>query len=292
VTARILVAGDLLTDVLIRPSGPLEPGTDTAAEVTVTGGGAGGNLAAWLAAAGATVTLAARVGADPAGRDRVAELAAAGVSCVVVTDPAARTGTIAVVVGPDGERSMFTDRGASALLRPGDIDVAAARAGHLHVSGYLLLDAGTRPAALGAVAAARSAGMTVSADAASVAPLRAAGPQAFLGWTAGLDLLLANAAEAAALTGRPDPVAAAAVLARTVRAAVVTWGAAGAIWCSPAGAARIAGEPAHVADTTGAGDAFAAGLLTAWLSGSGPEDCLRAGGRLGALAVSRTGARP
>jgi ribokinase len=287
---RVLVVGDLVTDVLVRPSGALEPGTDTAASVTVTAGGAGGNLAAWLAAAGAAVTLAARVGADAPGRDLVAGLA--GVTAAVTVGPGERTGAIAVIAGPGGERSMFTDRGASARLAPADVDAAFGDPAHVHVSGYLFLDPRTRPAGRHALARSRASGATVSVDAASAAPLRATGAAAFLGWARGADLLLANAAEAADLTGGLDPEAAASQLARQVPAVVVTRGPAGAVWCSPAGTFAQAGERVPVADTTGAGDAFAAGLLTAWLAGAGPLDCLRAGVRLGSQAVGGYGGRP
>ena len=75
--------------------------------------------------------------------------------------------------------------------------------------------------------------------------------------------------------------------------AIVKRGADGAGWASGGtGTQWIAAQPTQVRDVTGAGDAFAAGLLVAWLGGAEPEEALRAGAELGALAVSRTGARP
>src|SRR6185503_2834354 len=77
------------------------------------------------------------------------------------------------------------------------------------------------------------------------------------------------------------------------RHAVVKRGAAGAVWAH--GGVLLASaptEPADVVDPTGAGDAFAAGLLAAWLRGAAPADALRAGARLGAAAVATVGARP
>ena len=104
-----------------------------------------------------------------------------------------------------------------------------------------------------------------------------------------MDLLLANADEAVALTGSADPER----LAGYARQAIVKRGSEGAGWAtSGAGTRWVAAQPATVRDVTGAGDAFAAGLLSAWLGGAQPEEALRAGARLGARAVSGTGARP
>jgi sugar/nucleoside kinase (ribokinase family) len=288
---RVIVVGDIVTDVLAVYSGPLATGTDTAATVSLTAGGSAANTAAWLAAAGTPVTLVGVVGADAAGADRLAELDAAGVDHAVRRVPDAATGTV-VVLSESGERTMLCDRGANALLSTVDVDAAldgAAGAAHLHLSGYVLFDGASRAAGLHALDAARARGLTTSVDAASAGPLRRVGAAAFLEWIRGTDLLLANADEAVALTGSADP----ARLAGPVGHAVVKRGADGAGWAAAgAGTHWIAAQPATVLDVTGAGDAFAAGLLSAWLAGADPADALRAGALLGARAVSRTGARP
>jgi sugar/nucleoside kinase (ribokinase family) len=193
-----------------------------------------------------------------------------------------------VLVEPGGERSMLPDRGANAALAPPALPPGA---GHLHVAGYALLDPGARPAALAAIAAARAAGYPISVDPASAAPLAAAGPAAFLGWVAGVDLLLPNRDEASALTGLTEPAAAARALAAHVREVVVTLGADGALWTDGRRLVRAPAAPAAAVDTTGAGDAFAAGLLAARVAGAAPEAALAAGARLAAEAVARPGAR-
>jgi sugar/nucleoside kinase (ribokinase family) len=252
------------------------------------------------------VTLVATVGDDPAGRDRVAELAAAGVDCAVRRVPEVPTGTLVVLSG-DGDRTMLTDRGSADKLAPADL--AAALAGrpdlrHLHLSGYLLLGEGSRAAGRYALAAATGAGLTTSVDAASTEPLRRVGPARFLDWVGRVDLLLANATEAAQLAGLPPPpgpatpdtvadgAAAAAALVDRAAAVVVKLGPAGALWAGPGGVVRELPPPAAVVDPTGAGDAFAAGLLAGWLAGADPATALRAGVRLGAEAVTTLGARP
>jgi sugar/nucleoside kinase (ribokinase family) len=187
---------------------------------------------------------------------------------------------------------MITDRGASLLLDPAHVttaitDAVVTRAGHVHLSGYPLLDPASRPAGLAALAAARARGLTTSVDAASADPLRRSG--GFLEWVRGADLLLCNTDEADVLAGAGDPVA----LSSAVRNVVVKRGAAGAIWCTGGRVvATAAGPPVPMIDPTGAGDAFAAGLLAAWSSGADPAEALAAGTTLGAEAVGKIGARP
>ncbi|MDR7273492.1 sugar/nucleoside kinase (ribokinase family) [Catenuloplanes atrovinosus] len=290
---RVLVVGDVITDVVAVLGGPLAPGSDTPAAVRVAGGGQAANTAAWLAAAGVPVTLAGVAGDDPAGDARLAELTAAGVTTAVRRAAGAVTGTIIVLSG-GGERSMITDRGANLLLSPADVDAAhTPDVARLHLSGYALLDPATRPAARHAL----SRGIPASVDAASAAPLRQVGAKTFLEWVRGCDLLLANADEAEALAGPGTPPDQARRLAAATGGnAVVKRGAAGAVWASADGTAialppelAVAVDPA---DPTGAGDAFAAGLLAALLRGAAPLDALAAGHALGARAVAMIGARP
>jgi sugar/nucleoside kinase (ribokinase family) len=291
----VLVVGDLVTDVVVVPEGPIVTGTDTLASIRPQGGGQGANTAAWLAHAGTPVTLIAAVGDDPAGRERVAELRDAGVRCAVRAHPSAATGTVVVLTTAD-ERTLITDPGACRLLDPADVTAAIAgapAARHLHLSGYPLLNEGSRAGAFAALAAARGRGLTISVDAASAAPLRRMGAPAFLQWVREADLLLCNADEARVLAGPGEPAGQAAALAHHTRNVVVKLGPDGAIWSGRDGAARLwTGPRVPVKDPTGAGDAFAAGLLTAWLSGAAPEDALAAGAELGAAAVGRVGARP
>ncbi|HMJ37616.1 MAG TPA: PfkB family carbohydrate kinase [Baekduia sp.] len=291
----IVVVGDLMVDVVAAAAGPLAHASDTEARVRWTGGGAAANVAAWLAAAGAPVALVARTGDDVAGRSAVAELVDAGIDVRVAFDAERPTGTCVVVIGADGERTMLPDRGANLALAvddlPGDVFAAG---GHLHLSGYVLLHAGPRAAGLAALDRARAAGMTISVDPASAAPLRAAGVDRVLGWIGRVDLLLPNADEAAALTGEADPERAARALATLAgaREVVVTLGVGGAVWTDGSTILRAPAPAADVVDTTGAGDAFAGGWLAARRAGAGVPAALEAACASGARAVAGVGARP
>jgi sugar/nucleoside kinase (ribokinase family) len=302
----IVVVGDLMVDVVARLDAPLARGTDTPGRLERHAGGSAANVAAWLAASGVTVALVARAGDDAFGREAVAELVADGVDARVALDPARPTGTCLVIVEPDGERSMVPDPGANvALTVP---DALLAPGGHLHVSGYTLLRAASRGAATSALARARERGMTTSVDPSAAGLLSAAGPKEFLAWAGRVDLLVPNADEAAILSGELDPAAAARALAAHAGEIVVKLGAEGALWSDgervlreaaapvPASPPRVDEAPPPDAgsvalDTTGAGDAFAAGLLSVWRPGSDPRAALAAGCRLAARAVARSGAR-
>jgi sugar/nucleoside kinase (ribokinase family) len=282
---RVVVVGDLAVDVLVAPSGPPAPGQDVPARITTSGGGAGANTAAWLAHLGVDVTLVARVGDDAAGRAAVEELRAAGVRPAVAVDAGAPTAAVVVLLGADGERTMLSDRGAAAHLAPSDLPPLPG-VDHLHLSGYVLLDAASRPAGLAALAAAHAAGVSTSLDPQAIGAL----PRTLDG-LGGIDPLMPNADELAALTGSPEPDSATSLLGG-MGAVVVSRGAAGASWVDRDGVRSVSSPAVDVTDGTGAGDAFDAGVLAAWLGGAGPEAALSAGCAAGAEAVSRRGARP
>jgi sugar/nucleoside kinase (ribokinase family) len=262
--------------------------------VTTAGGGSAANVAVWLAAQGVPTSYVGRVGDDALGRESVAGLTDRGVTAWVSTEPDRTTGTCIVLVEPGGERSMLPDAGANATLTAADLPQRAFRPGaHLHLSGYTLLNPGSRDAGLAALSMAAAADMTVSVDPSSAAPLAELGAARFLSMTRGVDLLLANRDEAAVLAGTSDPHLAAQQLGDTYREVVVKLGADGAMWQQGfIGASAPAERGVEVLDTTGAGDAFAAGFLASWLLHPEPETALAAGCRLAARAVSKVGARP
>jgi sugar/nucleoside kinase (ribokinase family) len=292
----VVVVGDVVTDIVTVHEGPLAIGSDTLATVSVRGGGSAANAAAWLGSAGHPVVFAGVAGDDETGTARLAELAAAGVATSVRRVPGVATGTV-VVLASDAERTMFTDRGANRLLSPFDVDRAldaTSGARHLHLSAYVLFDPDCAPAGRHALLAARARGLTTSLDAASAAPLERLGAS-FWAAVPHVDLLFANLDEARVLAGPSGTAAELAVaLLDRAGAAVVKSGAAGATWAGPAAPpVHVPAAPvARVVDPTGAGDAFAAGFLAAWLGGATPADALAGGARLGALAVAKVGGRP
>lgn len=287
----IVCVGDIVTDVLAALQGPIAPGSDTPASIRIGGGGQAANTASWLAMAAAPVTLVAAVGDDQAGRDRVTELTAAGVRVAAQVCPGVSTGAI-VVLTDHGDRTMITDRGANLLLSAESVDAALADASWLHLSAYTLL--GMPEIGRHALAQARAQGIKVSVDAASAQPLRDVGAPAFLQWVRPTDVLFTNTDEAAVLAGRGPAREQALTLAEAVGgSAVVKLGAGGAVWAFANGDVHAAPAPEVAAvDTTGAGDAFAAGLLAALADGRDPATALHEAVQWGARAVTSLGARP
>jgi ribokinase len=284
---HVVSIGDLMVDVVARLPGPLAVGSDLPAPIELHGGGAAANVAAWVVRAGASATFIGRAGDDAFGRHAVGELADAGVDARVTFEPHRPTGTCIVLVDPSGERSMIPSAGAN----EGGYDVAAlpADADWLCLSGYGLLRQASQAAATDVLAIARERGWSLAVDAASAAPLAAVGAERFLTWLGTGVLLLANADEARVLTGLTEPAAAAHALAERLGQAVVKCGADGALWSDGSVLHSVPAAPTQVLDTTGAGDAFAAGFLAA--DGPGPER-LAAAARLAATAVAQVGGRP
>jgi ribokinase len=272
---RVVVLGDLMADVVTAHDGPIAAGSDTAAKIELRPGGSAANVAAWLARAGADVTLIGRVGQDAA-----ADVALGGLNGIdlrITRDPERPTGTCVVLVAPGGERTMLPDPGANDALSIADIPDDVFDRGTLHVSGYALLRHGSRAAALTAMDRARDAGMKISVDPASAAPL--ANDPIFLDRITPIDLLLPNEDEIEVL-GRQ----------LNVPEIVITRGPRGATWTNGFDTLDERAVPVDAVDTTGAGDAFAAGFLSVW-----PPDveaALAAGARLAAEAVQRRGGRP
>ena len=288
----VVVVGDVATDVVVVLEGDPAPGSDRPASIVTRGGGAAANVAAHLARLGTAVELAGCVGDDPAGAGLAAELAAAGVRLALRTVTGVPTGTVVSLVEGDGQRSMLADRGANLELADGDVAVPGA-GGHLYVSGYTLLDPRPRTAGLQALRDAVAAGCTVSVDPASTGPLARYGVDRWLADTAGATLLLPNAEEARLLTGCEDVEDAARALAARYPVVTVKLGPDGALWASGDVLVHRPAHPTTVVDTTGAGDAFAAGLLAAWLSRPDvdPAAALDAGQALAAAVVRQPGAR-
>jgi sugar/nucleoside kinase (ribokinase family) len=293
---RIVVLGDVMTDLIVRPHGPVALGSDTPSSIETHAGGAGANLAAWCASEVIAVDFIGMVGADAFGELHRRALVRVGVRPHLTIHASLPTGTLISLVDAAGERSMLADRGANLGLEPGHVPPRLfARPACFHLSGYALLDQGTRIAALAALELARRAGMRIAVDPASAAPLAAVGAAHFLAWTRGADLCLPNLDEAVVLTGERTPEAAASALNEEYGLVALKLGARGALLAARGHAPVTvsAGEVgSSVRETTGAGDAFCAGFLACWLRGGTPAEALAAGVRLGAVAAGRVGARP
>jgi ribokinase len=265
----LAAVGEVLLDVDIPT---LVPGRTVHAPIRIRAGGTPVNAAYAAAALGARTAVVGRVGADPAGAAIRAALAEAGVDSLLAVDEDAATGTF-VEADLGGERAVAADRGASANLRVDDIPPALEALAVL-VSGYALLQDDTGVAAAAALARAKAPWIAVSTGSAVL--VERCGSDEVHARTAGANVLMANEAEAAALTGR-EPEEAVVELAGRYELACVTMGARGAVAALRGGRLeRAAPTEARAAGITGAGDAFAAALLVSLLRGADLAEALAA----------------
>jgi sugar/nucleoside kinase (ribokinase family) len=287
---RILVIGDVMTDVIVRPEGPLARGSDRRASITVQPGGSAANQAAWLASFGVNVDFVARVGAADV-ESETSRFRTIGVTPHLVGDPGRETGRLIALIDPDGERSFLTDRGANEALEALDIpDALIEGAALIHLSGYSFFAPSSRDAVLDAMR--RAGDKPISVDPASAEFLREVGADTFLAWTQGAAILFPNEEEAAILAGSSEPDTQCARLAKHYPLVVIKRGAAGAEavegerrWC-------VNAPKIEAVDTTGAGDAFVAGFLAARIEGAEIDAALTRAVVAGSEAAVKVGGRP
>jgi fructokinase len=257
-------------------------------------GGSAANTCAVAAALGARVGFLGLVADDPLGRVFRRDIAAAGVN--FPTPPlvgGAPTARCLIAVTGDGQRTMNTYLGACVAFGPDAVDEALVRAAAVtYLEGYLFdppaAQAAFRRAAALAHAAGREVALTLS-DAFCVARHRAA----FRDLVAGhVDILFANETEICALYERDSFATAVADARQDVALAALTRGAAGSLIFRGAETLEVAPAPAGLVDTTGAGDAYAAGFLAAHTAGRSLDACGRLGSIAAAEVISHLGARP
>lgn len=290
--SRVLVVGDVVDDISVRALESTTEASDTNAEIRMRPGGSAANVAAWLGHLGVGTVFVGRAGADGVQR-HVDALARHGVRAHVAGDSERTTGTIVLQLDDAGERTMFVDRGANAALVPGDVPAVAWDAvTWVHLTGYSFFDAGTRPVALEVVAEARRRGAGVSIDPSTMSFLRACGGATFLEWADGADVLFPNLDEARVLVDARGPHIDLDALARRFPHVVVTLGRMGAAYLGGDVREQVTAPRVDVLDTTGAGDAFAAGFLAAWVRGATPREALESGRAVAERSVVQRGARP
>ncbi len=289
---RIVCFGDLANDVVVAPRAQVRVDTDTPSHIRHTPGGSAANTAAWLGVLGAPIDLVACVGILDA--DSHTEwLRSQGVVPHLHLATGLETSTIVIIVDGD-HRTMLTDRGANRALSPDHLtDELLDAAGFLHLTGYNLLDGPRAQGMARAIARAHERGILVSMNPGSAGYIGDYGVDAFVAETAGVDLLVANADEAALLTGEPDAATATRILADRHGIAVVTQGPRSVLVAERGRTPQEVSVPAaRLVDPTGAGDAMTAGFLNRWRVDRDPVRAAEAGILVAAQAIQVYGGRP
>ena len=291
-SGRIVVFGDVIDDIVVVPAGPIRTDTDTPSSIRHRAGGSAANAASWLGDQGAAVDFVGRVAAEDVPRHS-AILSGFGVTPHLEADAEHPTGAIVVLV--DGNhRSMLTERGANAWLTADAVsDDVLDSAAIVHFTGYSVYHSDDHAPLRRLFERAAARGVIVSVDPASAGSLEDFGVGEFLNLIDGAGMLFPNLDEGRALTGLDDPRQMAAALGEQFPLVALTLGVEGVI------IAERGREPVwvpalncSVVDPTGAGDAFTAGFLAAWQTGSDAERAARAGVAVAARAVATVGGRP
>ena len=279
-----------MTDVIVRPEGPLARGSDRRASIAIYPGGSAANQAAWLASFGVAVDFVARIGSADV-ESETARFKAIDVVPHLVGDRTRETGRLVALIDTDGERSFLTDRGANEALEAGDIpDALIEGAALIHLSGYSFFASSPRAAVFDVMR--RAGDKPISIDPASAEFLREVGADKFLAWTRGAAILFPNEEEAAILAGSVDPETQCARLAARYPLVVIKRGAAGCEAAAGEKRWRVNAPKTEAIDTTGAGDAFVAAFLSHRLSGADIQPALERAAAAGAAASSSVGGRP
>ncbi len=281
-----------MLDVTAVVGASIQQGVETRASISTQGGGAAANVASWLSVSGTPAHVIARVGDDAAGQTVITELEKYGVSHSETIVPGVNTGVVIVLVDALGERTMFPDSGANSGLSLADLppldEITA-----VYLSGYPLVNPNSRQGALDILRAVKERGLPVIFDPSTVGVLLEVGLNQVREWLALVDVVILNEEEAHFLSGKNNPVEAAAELLKKTPLVVIKRGGNGALaQARGSGVVQIPAVETEVLDTTGAGDAFAAGFILIWGNGGELIDALNSGAALAAKCVSTLGSRP
>lgn len=289
---RIVAFGDIVNDIVAVPRAAVRRDTDTMSTIRPRPGGSAANTAAWLGSLGSPVDFVGCVGIADLDY-HVQQLRAQGVVPHLTTAPGLPTSTIVILV--EGEhRTMLTERGANRALRAADLtDDLLEQAAVLHLTGYTLIDGPRAPGMRDLIDRAHAAGAVVSLNPGSAGFIADFGPADFVSAIEGVDIVVANVAEAALLCDQTDPERVAHAMADRYGLAVITQGPDN-VFVAERGSKPVSLPVPQVRtiDPTGAGDAMSAGFLNSWVTNRDPVRAAQAGILVAARAVMVIGGRP
>ncbi len=285
--STVLIVGDVMVDIVVNMPGEMIRGSDMPSEISTTFGGTAANVATWIAKAGGSCRILGIIGKDTWGQDFREHLQSFGIEAHLTESATQPTGVVVALCHPDGERSFFPDARANSDLATAPVSEHAwSDVSHLYMSGYTLLNPLTRAWAVELMRTANSRQVTVVLDPASSGPLAALPASELKQWLAAADVLLPNDQESEVLRSKIE---------RSdwgVAHVVTKHGAKGATVESADSCIELDAPTLQIIDTIGAGDAFAAGLLTGLADGQGLADAAALAIKVASAAVQIRGAQP
>ena len=290
--SRFLCIGDAALDVIVKMQTELHVGSDTSSQISMHGGGAAANTATWLANLGHSVYFSCRLGDDAAGRAIAAEFDQWDIEYRKEFLAKEKTGVVVVLVNNTGERTMFPDSGANSRIDeknlPPLVGFDAA-----FLSGYSLFNPLSTSGVLRMISMIKAANIPLIFDPASVGTMTSFGRERVLEMLSVMDIAIMNDDEARFITGKNELNDALESLTSLVPLVVIKTGSSGAI-AQLRGDTLLESKTESIAaiDTTGAGDAFAAGFIPRWLESHDLLESMKAGNEVARRCVAIIGARP
>ncbi|WP_372716372.1 adenosine kinase [Novipirellula sp.] len=255
-------------------------------------GGSAANTIVALAEFGGTAAFIAKIGDDEVGEFFIKDMRDLGVKMDIAPANGAPTGTCAVLITDDAQRSMMTNLGASATLQSSDIDESLIKAAkYVYIEGYLLTGETTKAAAYHAMDLAKKHGVKVAFTASDPFLVNMIRDEIWDLITGPVDLFFCNEEEAKSLTGESDPIACAAKIHDHAENVALTLGPKGSIVMHGGEAFPIEGVEVKAIDTTGAGDMYAGALLYGITNGMTWRQAGHLASQASARVVSQMGAR-
>ena len=290
--SRILCIGDAALDVIVKMQTEIHVGSDTTSQISMHGGGAAANTATWLAQLGHSVFFSCRLGDDAAGHAISSEFDLWKIEHQKTFLENEKTGVVVVLVDDKGDRTMFPDSGANSGISKRDLpDLRGFDAAYL--SGYSLFNPLSTNGVLRMVNEIKEVGIPLIFDPASVGTMMAFTRKRVIETLPHMDITIMNEDEARYIADCDSLDKALDFITEIVSIAVIKTGSSGAI-------ARIRGsntvishaDAVNAIDTTGAGDAFAAGFIPMWLESKDLLASMNAGNEVARQCVAIIGARP
>lgn len=255
-------------------------------------GGSAANTIAAIADFGGKAEFVGKIGDDETGEFFMKDLRALGVTIDVDPLPGTPTGTCAILISEDAERTMLTNLGASARLSEIDIDEAAIqKAKYVYIEGYLFTGEDTKAAAYRAIDHAVKHNIKIAFTASDPFLVNMIREEIWDLIRGPVDLFFCNEEEAQSLTGLTDPIACASKIHETAENVAMTLGPKGSILMHGGEAIPIEGVDVKAIDTTGAGDMYAGGILYGITNGLTWKQSGHLASHAAARVVSQLGAR-
>ncbi|MDG2471469.1 MAG: adenosine kinase [Pirellulaceae bacterium] len=255
-------------------------------------GGSAANTIVGIADFGGQAAYCGKVAADEVGEFFLNDMRKTGISIDVPPATAGQSGTCAIMITPDAQRTMITNLGVSSSLAPDDVDEEIVKcASYVYIEGYLFTNDTTKAAAYRAIDLAKKHGTKIAFTASDPFLVNMMREEMWELIKGPVDLFFCNEEEAMSLTQKTDPIECASEIHKHSENVAITMGARGSIVMNDGQPLSVDGVDTDAVDTTGAGDMYAGGMLYGITNGLSWQQAGHLASHAAARIVSQLGAR-